>query len=368
MHLSRRGALQALGGAALAAGLRPLAAHADEAPRLVGSALDAEGRYRVGLLDEALEATPGAATPVRLHALSARPDGREAVAVARRPGDVAFVLDGEARAVRGIFKASAGRRFSGHGTYSADGRIFYSAEIDASTGEGTVVVRSATDGYRVVAECASAGIGPHEVIAAGRLIAVANGAKEPKTDPGIKALGTTRARSNLALVNPVTGAIARVAEVEADASSLSLRHLAQGRDGALFVAAQDTEPGAHDHPLVARLDGDHLRWLDAGYDVNARIGGSVGTLAIDASGRFLAASGPKGGVVAIFDTAREELVGVVSIPDCCGLVAEATPGRFVASNGLGEIIRIAASEEGAAVVGRRMGRLRWDNHLALLPT
>lgn len=366
MHLTRRQTLRAIAAGTLGAAL-PFSARAEDAPRVVGSAVDAEGRFRVGLLDEALEGAPGAATPVRLHALSARPDGLEAVAVGRRPGDVAFVLDGQARAVRASFRASEGRRFSGHGAYSADGRLFYSAEIDALTGAGTVVVRAASDGYRAVAECASAGVGPHEVIPAGGLLAVANGAKEPKAEPGIKALGTTRARSNLALIDPLTGVLDRVVEVEPDTASLSLRHLSRSRDGALFVAAQDTEMGAHDRPLVARLDGTRLRWLDAGYAVNAEIGGSVGTLAIDASGRFLAASGPKGGVVVVFDVAREELLGVVRIVDCCGLVAEAAPGRFVASNGLGEIIRIAADEDGAAIIGRRMGALRWDNHLALLP-
>ena len=368
MHLTRRHALAGLGAAGLATlGPRALRAEAFE-PRLLGSAMDADGGFRVGRLDASLTETAGAPVPVRLHALSPRPDGREAVAVGRRPGDVSFVLDGEGRGVRTSFRASPGRRFSGHGAYADDGRSFLSAEIDAVTGEGFVVVRDVGGGYAVAGEFRSAGVGPHEVISAGGLIAVANGAREPKSEPGIAALGTTRARSNVALVRPGSGAVETVAEVGPDFASLSLRHLAVTPEGGVLVAAQDTAAGAHDRPLVARLDGARLRWLDAGYAVNARIGGSVGSLAIDRSGRFLAASGPKGGVVVVYDLAVDDAVGVVAIPDCCGLAAEPEPGRFVASNGLGEVIRIAADEDGAAVVGRRISALRWDNHLATLPS
>ncbi|HEY0292280.1 MAG TPA: DUF1513 domain-containing protein [Hansschlegelia sp.] len=367
MHLDRRNAVLALGSAALA-GLAPFRAFADEAaPRLLGSSVDISGAFRVGLLDEALEETPGAVTPVRMHALSARPDGREAVGVGRRPADIAMVFDAQGRTIRSTFNATPGRRFSGHGAYSADGRIFLSAEIDAETGDGVVVTRDVAGGYRASAECRSAGVGPHELLPTGRFVAVANGAKEPKSEPGIAALGRTRARSNLALVDPLTGAVDRVAEVDDESATLSLRHLALTPSGDVLVAAQDTQAGAHDHPLIARLDGDRLRWLDPGYAINARFGGYVGTLAIDRSGRYVAASSPKGGIVAVFDIQTEDVLGIVAIPDCCGLAAEAAPGRFVASNGLGEVIRIAAHDGGAAIVDRRMGRLRWDNHLALLP-
>ena len=367
MHLTRRALIGGAAAASLAAvGPKPLRS-ADLEPRLLGSAMDATGGFRVGLLDGALDGSDGAPVPVRLHALSPRPDGREAVAVGRRPGDVSFVLDGEGRRLRGSFRASAGRRFSGHGAYAEGGRSFLSAEIDAATGEGFVVVRDVREGYAPRGEFRSGGVGPHEVISAGGLIAVANGAKEPKSEPGVAALGTTCARSNLALVRPESGALETVAEVEEDSATLSLRHLALTPDGGVLVAAQDTAAGAHDRPLVARLDGARLRWLDAGYAVNARIGGSVGSLAIDRSGRFLAASGPRGGVVVVYDLAVEDAVGVVTIPDCCGLAAEPEPGRFIASNGLGEVVRIAADEDGAAIVARRIGALRWDNHLATLP-
>jgi hypothetical protein len=211
-------------------------------------------------------------------------------------------------------------------------------------------------------------VGPHELVGvSGGLLAVANGAREPKSDPGVAALESTRSRSNLALIDAATGALDRVIEAEGDdLVSLSLRHLAVTPAGAVLVAAQDTQAGVRDRPLVARLEGSRLRWLDAEPAVTARFCGYVGSLAVDASARFVAASSPKGGVVVVFDLEAGEAVGLVAAPDVCGLARDAEPGRFVATTGLGEILRIAAHEGGVAIVERRASALRWDNHLARL--
>lgn len=355
-------------GGVAAAGLYRSPAQAEALSSVIGSATDTAGNIQVGLLGDALAEAGGAGVPVRLHALSPRPDGREAVAVGRRPGDVAFVLDGRGRTVRSTFRATPGRRFSGHGTYLGErSETFLSAEIDAATGEGFVVLRSVADGYAAWSEHRSAGVGPHELIGTGRFVAIANGAKEPKAEPGIAALGRTRARSNLALIDAATGAVECVAEAPDDMASLSLRHLVATPTGEVLVGAQDTSAGAHDLPLIARLVGGKLRWIDPGYEVLARLGGYVGQLSLDVSGRYLAASGPIGGVVAIFDLTTDEALGVVSLPDCCAVASDGRVGGFIASTGLGEIARIASHDGGAAIVERRVGRLRWDNHLAPLP-
>lgn len=363
MPLTRRAALGGLG-ALTVIGVSHSRAHASpDAAAFLSAARAGDGGYCVGGLDGALEASDGVAVPVRLHALSLRPDGGEAVAVGRRPGDLALVLDGAGRTTRSTFRASPGRRFAGHGAYAADGRTFLTTEIDAGTGEGWIVLREPAGGYAPRAEWRSGGIGPHDVASLGGRVVVANGAKEPKTDPGIKSLGLTTARSNVALLDPATGAVESIGETDADLASLSLRHVVGTADGGLLVAAQDTEAGARDRPLVARLESGRLRWFDADPDLLARLGGSVCSLAIDGSGRFVAASGPKGGAVVAFDLLTNAAVGAVSIPDVCGL-ASAGVGRFIATSGLGEVALIAVREDGAAIVGRRASALRWDNHLA----
>lgn len=364
-HLSRRHALGLFGGVALAT-LGPLEIRAEEqaAFEILGAARDAEGAFRIGGLGADLGERAGAVAELRLHALCPRPDGAEAVAVARRPGDVALVLDGAGARLRGAFRATEGRRFSGHGVYRESGRLFLTTEIEAATGEGVIVVRDATDRYAARSEFRSAGVGPHELLGAGSLLAVANGAKEPKTDPGIAALDATRARSNLALMDPGTGALDRTIEPEAGLETLSLRHLAATPSGDVLIAAQDTEAGARDRPLVARVEGKRLRFLDADPDVTARFNGYVGSLAVDRSGRFAAASSPKGGVVVAFDLLRNAAIGLVAVPDVCGLARGREDGRFVATSGLGEALRLAVHEGGIAVTERRAGGLRWDNHLA----
>lgn len=366
LALSRRQALGALGAAALLG--FPRGAKADQPAAVLGSGVGRDGAFHAASLDGELGDRQGAGLGVRVHALTLRPDGREAVAVGRRPQDVAFVLDGSGTALRGSFDATEGRRFSGHGAYADDGRTFLSAEIDAVTGQGFVVARDVAGGYAASAELASGGVGPHELIfGAGGLIAVANGAKEPKAEPGIAALGRTAARSNVALVHGATGAIDSIAEIADGMETLSLRHLVRAPDGALLVGAQDTARGARDLPLVARVEGRGLRFLDVGYDAAARFGGSVGQLSLDASGRYLAASGPIGGVVAIYDLSRDELIGLVTAPDCCAVAGDGTTGGFVAATGLGEVLRIASHEGGAAAVARRASAMRWDNHLSSVP-
>lgn len=365
MHLTRRGALGALGAAALA-GVLPGRAFAEAATRLIGPARDADGGYRIGVIDGALGQTSQAAAPFRLHALSPRPDGAEAVAIARRPGDLGLVFDGAGTAVRATFKASAGRRFSGHGAYRDGGRSFVTSEIDAVTGEGWLVLRDVAAGYVQTAEIRSAGVGPHDVVDAGRLLVAANGAKEPKTDPGIAALGRTEARSNVALLDPSTGVVERLVEAEDDLATLSLRHVVAA-PGGLLVAAQDTEAGARGRPLVAWIERDRLRFLDVEADIAGRMGGSVCSIVLDRSGRFAAASCPKGGVVVAFDLTQSAAVGLAPAADVCGLAPDFANGGFVATTGLGEVLRLAVHEGGVAIVERRIGALRWDNHIASRP-
>lgn len=361
LSLTRRQALATLGAATLV-GLSRLA-RAD-APAVLGSAIGPDGAFHAAALDGELSERAGAGLALRVHALTPRPDGREAVAVGRRPQDVAFVLDGAGETLRASFDATEGRRFSGHGDYSRDGVTFMTAEIDFETGEGVVVLRDVAGGYQPRAEFASAGVGPHELIGAGGLVAVANGAKEPKSEPGVAALGRTTARSNVALLHAGTGAAESVAALEDGMETLSLRHLVATPGGGVIVGAQDTAKGARDLPLVARVEGERLRFLEVDYGLAARFGGYVGQLSLDASGRYLAASGPVGGVVGVFDLETDECLGLVPAPDCCAVAADGTTGGFVAATGLGEALRIAAHESGVAITARLASRLRWDNHLA----
>lgn len=365
MLLTRRRAVATLGAAALW-GARPRAAFAAPEADLLGAARDADGGYRVGALDAALGQSAHGAAPVRLHAMAVRPDGAEAVAIARRPGDLGLVFDGAGDAVRATFKASGGRRFSGHGAYRDGGRSFVTSEIDAVTGEGWLVLRSVADRYVQTGEWPSAGVGPHDVVDAGSLLVAANGAKEPKTDPGIAALGRTAARSNVALLHPSTGAVERLIEAGDDLATLSLRHVAAA-PGGLLVAAQDTESGVRDRPLVAWIARDRLRFLDVEPEIAGRMGGSVCSLVVDRSGRFAAASCPKGGVVVVYDLGRSAAVGFAPAADVCGVAPDRANGGFIATTGLGEVLRLAVHEAGVAVVERRIGGLRWDNHVASRP-
>ncbi|HEY9567326.1 MAG TPA: DUF1513 domain-containing protein, partial [Thalassobaculum sp.] len=90
----------------------------------------------------------------------------------------------------------------------------------------------------------------------------------------------------------------------------------------------------------------------------------VGDLAIDATGRYLAASFPRGNRVGVWDLRTRAPVGLVVAPDACGLQVEDGTTNLWISDGAGEI--------GPLDPGRSLRRstvtpipgLAFDNHFA----
>jgi hypothetical protein len=296
-----------------------------------------------------------------LHAVVPNPRGG-VVAVARRPGDLAFVLPPGAETPATVLHAAEGWRFAGHGVFLDAGKTFAIAEIEVLSGEGRLAFLDVDAGWARRAECATAGIGPHEVVSA-RSLVVANGAREPSPEPGIAALGESEAISTVSFLDPATGALRAQFAAPDGFDGLALRHMAVAGDGSVLVAAQEQDLGVSDRPLLfsatlrgmAPIDGDEPTWL--------ALGGYIGQVAVDASGSVAAVSSPRGGVVIAFDLARRAAVGRIELPDVCGHAADGLPGGFLATTGLGTVARLRAVEGRLALVESRATRLAWDNHL-----
>jgi hypothetical protein len=361
MHIDRRSLLGGLFGLAAL----PRCGHAEADPlaeAAVGAVRDGGGAFRVAGLGTDLHEKLGLTAPLRLHAVVPNPRGG-VVAVARRPGDLAFVLPPGADAPATVLHAAEGRRFAGHGVFLDGGRTFAIAEIEVLSGEGRLAFLDVDAGWMRRVEFATAGIGPHEVVAAGKSLVVANGAREPAPEPGIAALAESEAESTVSFLDPATGALRAQFAAPAGFEGLSLRHMAVARDVTVLVAAQEQDFGIAERPLLfsatergmAAIDGDESTWR--------ALGGYIGQVAVDASGTVAAVSSPRGGVVVAFDLARRRTIGRVEMPDVCGLSGDGRAGGFIATTGLGTVARLLATEDRLVLLESRATPLAWDNHL-----
>ncbi|QIB32443.1 DUF1513 domain-containing protein [Ancylobacter pratisalsi] len=364
LDLSRRTLLSRFGGLAMAP--RVLfggAAHAQdhrlEAEWLATAGV--EGGFAPVMLSPDFSATQVKAGVQRLHWVEPNPDGRTAIAVARRPGTTAVLFARHSGTVLATFEPGADRVFSGHGRFIEGGRRFLAVEIERESGKGIVTRRVVEADFAIEAEWASSGIGPHDMLPAGGVLVVANGGIEPHTP---EALGAEIAGASIARLDTETGAVRSVAELEPDFASLSLRHLSSGHDGLTVVAAQDLLADGEARPLVFAVEGERLRAFEAPDEEWRQLRTYVGSVAVDASGAYVAAASPRGNRVAIWKR-DGHFLGSLPLVDGCGLAPTREAGQFLATSGLGEVALLKADDEGVGVIARRSGGPRFDNHAAL---
>ncbi|WP_245263192.1 DUF1513 domain-containing protein [Azorhizobium doebereinerae] len=315
-----------------------------------------------------MDAAACAASPARLHGVEASPNGPLAVAVGRRPGHIALVFDRLRGGIAQEFAPGAGRVFSGHGRFSPDGALFLTNEIERGVadgpvrtmGRGVVAARSVAGGFAIIAEWPTGGDGPHDLMRVGEMLVVANGGIEPHTPEARDAEITG---STITLLDPASGAQRGEGVLSGDLASLSLRHLARDGSGGVVVAAQDLLKDGVARPLLFSIATDgRLTPFDAPENELMQLRGYVGSVAVDASGAYVACASPRGGRVCVWQR-NGRYVGAVPLVDGCGLAGTAEPGRFIATSGYGEIILIAAEPGGLGVLARRTGGPRFDNHV-----
>ncbi|MBB3771240.1 hypothetical protein FHS55_001839 [Angulomicrobium tetraedrale] len=367
--LSRRSLLRRLGG--LAVTPRVLfggAAHAQDHAQ--DHALEAEwlatagvaGGFAPVVLAPDRTATAVGSGTQRMHWVEPSPDGRTAVAVARRPGTSAVLFDRRAGTVLAEFEPGEGRVFSGHGRFIEGGRRFLAVEIERASGQGIVTRRVVEADFAIEAEWASAGIGPHDMLPVGDALIVANGGIEPHTP---EALGAEVAGASVALIDALSGATRAVIALEEDLASLSLRHLAGTPDGLTVLAAQDLLADGVARPLVYAVEEGRLRAFDAPEEEWRGLRTYVGSVAVDASGAYVAAASPRGNRVAVWRR-DGRFIGSLTLVDGCGLAPTRAAGQFLATSGLGEVALIGVDDEGVGVIARRQQPMRFDNHATLV--
>ena len=368
MAISRRTLLAGFGGSAFAAALGPRPGRASDA-LFVSCAADREGNYYVAGFDGDGRHHFAQPLPARGHAATVRPGSSDWIVFARRPGAFAMVLDGRTAAVTALIENAPGRRFQGHGAFSADGRTLFASENDFEAGRGVLGLYDAEAGYRRVGEVASHGIGPHDLrlLPDGRRLAVANGGIRTHPDSGRDKLNIDSMDPSLAVLDATSGALLAQVRLPQRLHKLSIRHLDVSRDGLVALAMQYEGDRRHEVPLVGVWSGREIDLLQAPSKATRRMRHYTGSIAFDDSGKFLAASCPKGHLVTLWDVRRRAFLTVVEARDSSGLAATGRDGEFLISGGDGKLRVVDARTGESRLLSGSDGAVRWDNHLNAQP-
>lgn len=369
MAIDRREALGLLaGGLALLVPRAPRAA----APVYLSARADAAGGHAASGFSASGEPAFDIALPGRGHAFAVSARG-VAVVFGRRPGRFALAIELARGAVLQQFAPPGNRHFYGHGAFSPDGRLLYAAENDFAAARGVVGIYDAANGFARLGEIPSYGIGPHEIalLPDGTTLAVANGGIATHPDlPRLK-LNLAGMAPSLACVDRRDGALLAKLRLAPALNRLGIRHLAVGRGGAVALAMQYEGLRGDLVPLVAvhtpgpggGPGGGALRPLPAPPAALRAMRQYCGSVAFDSSGRFIAASAPRGNLATFWDA--DGWLSSTPVPDGSGLAPAGRPGEFIATSGQGGAFVIDARSGVARPI--RSGFVaagRWDNHLA----
>ena len=342
----------------LASGFFPLPTWAEAgSPVFLSAGLRPDGTYVLCGLGASGEITFELPLPARGHAAAAHPTLAQAVAFARRPGRFALVIDCVTGRELARLAAPAGRHFYGHGTFSADGDLLFTTENDYETARGIVGIWDARHRYKRLGEFSSGGIGPHDIrrVPGSDTLVVANGGIETHPETGRAKLNIPTMRPNLSYLS-YSGTLQDSAEPPEEMHRNSIRHLSVRRDG-LVAAACQWQGDLGDVPalLATHRPGEPLHFHASATDLERKMQGYVGSVAVSQDGEQIAITGPRGGLASVFDVAGR-YTGFLDEPDICGTAA--LPDGFAFTTGKGFVL-FDRPDAGRPV----RQNLQWDNHL-----
>ncbi len=327
------------------------------------------GRYEAVLIDARGQSLLTVPMPDRGHSFAIDAPRGRAVVFGRQPGFFAVAFDLAGRRPPLPLAAAEGRHFFGHGAYSADGRRLYATENDYDQGRAVLGVYDAESGrYARLGEIDVGGVGSHEVILMQdqRTLCVANGGILTHPDYGKLELNPDSMAPSLAYIDAASGQLIERVALDPGLNRLSIRHLAQAGDGAVWFGCQHVGPAHQRPPLVGRhRPGQPAELFEGRPGTTRALENYIGSVALEAGGRIVATSSPVGGRVVYWDAASGAELGQTELFDGCG-VASAGAGTFLFSSGSGAMLRTAPQAAPQAVLAADTG-LAWDNHLRRLP-
>jgi uncharacterized protein len=362
MAIDRRSFIAALG-AAIGTGLAPRTAQAGE-PIYVSACTNADGVHHLAAFSSDGRMRFATTLPSRGHDATLRPGGREIVVFARRPGNWMAVIDPVSGHVRQVVTAAQGRHFYGHGVFSDDGRLLFATENRVEAGEGILGIYDANAGYARIGETITSGPGPHDLafLPGGERLVVANGGERTELDSRA-VVNEGELEPSLALIRAKTGEVESRIELARDLRNLSIRHLACAPDGEVVFGCQFKGDPLNIVQLVGLLTpkGETIL-LDMPEDDLLSLENYVGSVSLDRSGDTIAATSPRGSVVAFWDRPSRRYLGRRRMSDICGITAAPERATFLVTSGNAGVGMARVDEQAISRVGGELDRWVWDNH------
>ncbi|MEO1280300.1 MAG: DUF1513 domain-containing protein [Pseudomonadota bacterium] len=363
MVIDRRSVLR--GATAMsAAGLLPLSVQANAlaTPLFISSVRRGASAFGLVILNERGDILREIPLAARGHdAVVHQPTG-QGVVFARRPGTFAVAFDLTDRKPPTAFQSPSDRHFYGHGVFSRDGRLLYATENDFDNARGVIGVYDVHTSFKRIGEFESHGVGPHDILLSpdGKDLVVANGGIETHPDAGRSKLNVADMRPSLVFLDRQTGDLIVRHELPRSMHKLSIRHLDMDARGTVWFGAQ-WEGGLDDAPSLVGTAGleKPLSLITSLDHMGGSLQGYIGSVAMSADGRLLAASAPRAGRVLYIDTAQHAVVGETVLDDGCG-VAPAYASEFAISSGNGDFVR---SKPHQPATQNRHPALAFDNHM-----
>ncbi|MGH1417978.1 MAG: DUF1513 domain-containing protein [Hyphomicrobiaceae bacterium] len=288
---------------------------------------------------------------------------KNVVAFARRPGRFALSFNAQNQNPPTLFAPPIDRHFYGHGTFSSNGRILYTTENDFNASRGIIGVYDAKTNFTRIGEFSSHGIGPHDILLQpdGKTLAVANGGIETHPESGREKLNLTTMTPSLCFIDTTTGVLIAQHTLPESLHQLSVRHLTQDSNGTIWFGGQwegemENAPGLIGH---ANLD-TPLKIIEPSEALGTELKGYIGSVAMSADQRWLAASAPRANQIVYFDTENPDRYHTTDIADACGL-AQLGGSQFAVSSGTGTLRN--ESPNNGLQKSRRFPHRAFDNHM-----
>ena len=309
----------------------------------------------------------GHKVPARVHGNAIDPTRPQRVLFfARRPGTDAFELNLETLEVRNAFSTPKGRHLAGHGVFSSDGSVVFTAEHDFDTPRGMIGIRDARD-FRVIGELETRGIDPHEIawLPDGKTLIVANGGilTHPRTFR--EKLNIPTMDPSLVVIDVASGRC--LEQLRLPDHLLSIRHLAVMQNGSVAVGLQfEGEPLAAPSVVALYRLGGELRLLPVPESARKQLRGYVASIAASEPLGLIAAACPQGAGIARWSADSGEFVDFVAAAEVYG-VAAGRDGELFASQRDGTGFTMARGHSSRSLSLHLPQPLRWDDHWSVAP-
>jgi uncharacterized protein len=286
-----------------------------------------EMAFHLAVLDLDAPAEPRSISLAFLaHGITPSPHDPRLLVLFEKQGPGCCVLDWSTGEVVRTLEAGPGRKFYGHGVFSADGELLYCTETAVDDrSKGYIAVRNARD-FTLLGEFPSFGLAPHDCMLfdEGRVLVVANG-------------GSAVGERDGPCVTYVDIAEQRLLErLDVPVDRLNAGHLAMTQPGDLALVSAPREgldPDRSCGGISLRVAGGELRTVEEPRETTEQLLGETLSVAIHEETGIVGATTPLAHLVSFWSLATGELIETLRVPSPRGIALSLSGDEFIVNFG-----------------------------------